>query len=62
MSKDYTKVYCGMITACQQNESKLNEWEQGFVQSLSEQLDNGRTLSKKQIEILERINEKAIAK
>lgn len=31
---------------------KLNEWEEGFVNSVTEQLDNGKSLSEKQVEKL----------
>ncbi|HEX2227631.1 MAG TPA: hypothetical protein VHM64_10855 [Candidatus Binatia bacterium] len=37
------------------NDPKFSEWERGFIMSLARQLDQGRRLSEKQKEILERI-------
>lgn len=48
-----------MINDCQERESKLTEWEEGFIDSIEEQLDERQSLSPKQVEILERIWEKA---
>ncbi len=36
-------------------QDKLTDWESNFVDSISNQLDNGRQLTKPQAEILERI-------
>ena len=33
----------------------LSDWEQGFIESIEEQSNDGKILSYKQIEILERI-------
>lgn len=37
---------------------ELNEWEEGFVASVTDQLDNGRGLSEKQMEKLREIWDK----
>jgi hypothetical protein len=37
------------------NHDKLTDWEQKFVESVEKQSINGKTLTLKQIEILERI-------
>jgi hypothetical protein len=50
--------YQSMISDCENRESRLSEWEQEFIQSLSEQLGTGRTLSIKQIDRLDIIWEK----
>lgn len=44
-----------MLEDCVNRQSKMNEWECGFVQSLSEQIERGGTLTVKQAEILEKI-------
>ncbi len=45
-----------MLEDCQKRESKLNEWERGFIQSISEiDIEN---ISPKQYETLENIWEK----
>ena len=47
-----------MIADCEKRESKLSEWEAGFIDSIGKQLaDNGR-LSKKQLDRLEEIWER----
>ena len=48
-----------MIADCEARESRLTEWEQGFIDSLSKQLERGRSLTEKQEEILNRIWDKA---
>ena len=47
-----------MVTDCENRESKLSDWERSFIDSLRNQLDRGRTLSAKQIDILNTIWEK----
>jgi len=37
---------------------KLNDWEEGFVNSVTEQLDNGKKLSVSQVEKLKEIWDK----
>lgn len=44
-----------MIADCEARESRLTEWEQGFVQSLRDQVDRGRSLTDRQAETLERV-------
>ena len=48
-----------MISDCEARESRLTEWEAGFIDSLSKQLDRGRSLTEKQDETLNRIWDKA---
>ena len=47
-----------LIVDCELREEKLGDWERSFIDSLSRQLTDGRTLSAKQIERLEEIWEK----
>lgn len=44
-----------MIEDCMNRESKMTSWEQGFIQSLSEQAERGGSISPKQAEILDTI-------
>ena len=48
-----------MIEDCENRESKLSDWERGFIASIGEQLESGRTLSEKQTSRLDSIWEKA---
>ena len=47
-----------MIEDCENRESRLSDWERGFIASIGEQLESGRTLSEKQISRLDSIWEK----
>jgi hypothetical protein len=47
-----------MLTDCEKRESKLSDWERGFVDSLSHQIAHGRTPTPKQIETLDSIWER----
>lgn len=50
------KVYAEWIAAIESEASdKLNDWETGFIASLTMRLDNGMTLSEAQAEKLESI-------
>jgi len=40
------------------NDPKFSEWERGFITSVARQVSQGRTLSEKQKQILERIWDK----
>ena len=46
-----------MLDDCEARESKLTEWEAKFIASLQEQIAE-RSLSQRQVEILERIWER----
>lgn len=43
------------IKDCENRESKLTDWERGFIQSIGEQWDRTHSLSMKQNESLENI-------
>ena len=47
-----------MIADCEARESRLTEWEQGFIDSLSKQIERGRSLTEKQDETLNKIWDK----
>ncbi len=49
------KVYEDWIKQIGDNTEKLNDWENSFVESVSDQLDRKGFISEKQEEILERI-------
>lgn len=48
-----------LIEDCERRESRLSEWEVGFIASLREQLERGRSLSDKQIDVLDRVWDQA---
>ena len=47
-----------MIEDCQERESKMTEWEQGFISSIEAWLGQGKNLSEKQHTTLDKIWEK----
>ena len=47
-----------MVQDCESRESKLTDWERGFIDSLSHQMANGYPLSEKQAERLDVIWER----
>lgn len=47
-----------MVQDCENRESKLTDWERGFIDSIGTQLANGHTLSQKQAEQLDEIWER----
>ena len=48
-----------MIDDCEARESRLSDWERSFVDSISEQIAQGISLTPRQAETLDRIWEKA---
>lgn len=58
----WASEYLTQIEDCEERESKLTEWEHGFIASLREQLENDRRPTAKQIETLDNIWEKATSK
>lgn len=51
-----------LIADCEARESRLSDWEGQFIDSIAKQRGNGRHLSEKQAETLERIWNKATEK
>lgn len=50
-----------MIADCEKRESRLDDFERNFIDSIGRQLAEGRALSPKQVDTLERTWEKATA-
>lgn len=57
-----TDEYLEMINDCEDRESRLNEWECGFIESIRERIENNWPLSAKQIEKLVAIWDNATEK
>lgn len=51
-----------MLGDCEARESRLTDWERGFIDSIRDQIDNGRAPTPKQIEVLDQIWERATAR
>lgn len=47
-----------MVEDCENRESKLTDWERGFIDSIRAQLENSRPLSEKQADRLDAIWER----
>lgn len=56
---DWTSEYMTMIEDCENRSEYLTDWEATFLDSIKMQLVEGRSLSTKQIETIDRIWEKA---
>lgn len=56
---EWSDEYLTMLDDCEARESRLSDWERGFVDSLRGQIESGRRPSLKQIEKLDNIWEKA---
>lgn len=44
-----------MVEDCENRESKLSDWERGFIDSIKIQLERGGSLTDKQVETLDKI-------
>jgi len=53
--------YFTMLDDCEKRESRLTDWERGFVDSLRSQIERDRRPSEKQLETLDNIWERATA-
>lgn len=51
-----------MIDDCEKRESKLTEWESGFIDSIRNRLEQEKPLSSKQTETLDKIWERVTAR
>jgi hypothetical protein len=54
--------YLTMLDDCEMREGRLNDWERGFVDSLRSQIEWGRRPSFNQIESLNGVWERAMAR
>lgn len=59
MTSDWSSEYVRMIEDCEKRDTRLTDWETDFIDSLGRQLAEGRRPTPKQIEVLDRIWEKA---
>ena len=57
----WTDEYATMVADCEKRESRLSDWERGFIDSLSRQLADGRGLMPKQAEWLDLVWERVTA-
>lgn len=55
---EWQEEYRIMIRDCIQRESRMNEWEQNFIQDLDEKISEGWMLTEKQTEKLDQIWER----
>lgn len=51
-----------LIADCEARESRLNDWERTFIDSLSNRMAEGGSLTAKQVERLEEVWERVTAK
>jgi hypothetical protein len=51
-----------LIEDCENRESRLNDWERTFIDSIKRQLEQGRALTSKQREALDATWERVTAK
>ena len=58
----WTDEYMTLIDDCEARESRLTDWERGFVESIKVRLENAYPLSAKQIETLSNVWERATAR
>jgi hypothetical protein len=62
MNSDWADEYLQLIDDCESRESRLSDWERGFLDSVRGRLEKDTPLSPKQIETLDAIWERATAK
>ena len=56
---DWTSEYVRLLDDCEKREERLTDWERGFVDSLRQQIAQGRRPTAKQIERLDSVWERA---
>lgn len=54
--------YIQMLDDCDAREQKLTEWERTFSASLQKQLNEGKLPTQKQLDVLDRMREKATSR
>lgn len=62
MSDSWAEPYLQLVEDCENREDRMSDWERKFIDSISNQLEKGKTLSPKQIETLDNIWEKVTNK
>jgi len=60
--EDWMDDYAQMIADCIKREPRMSEWEQGFIQSINDQVNRGKSLTPNQISKLNSIWEKVTEK
>lgn len=60
--ESWSEPYLELLDDCEGRESRLTDWERGFVDSLRSQIERDHRPSAKQIETLDSIWESATAK
>jgi len=56
---EWAQEYLQQVTDCENRESRLGDWDRTFIDSIRRQLEQGRTLTPKQIEKLDEVWERA---
>ena len=59
---DWVDEYLTLVEDCEKRESRLTEWEAGFVDSIRHRLENEQPLSAKQTETLDKIWERVTSR
>jgi hypothetical protein len=59
---DWEDEYVTLLDDCEERESRLTDWERGFVDSLRSQIEAGRRPTEKQLHTLDTIWEKATSR
>ena len=62
MNESLADEYLRMVDDCEKRESRLNDWERNFIDSIRRQLDEDKPLSPKQAETLDQTWERATAR
>lgn len=57
-TNNWNKVYLDLVEDCEEQESKLTAWEEGFLDSIRQRLEREEGLSQQQYHVLEQIHEK----
>lgn len=52
---DWADEYMRMIEDCEKRESKLTDWERGFIDSIKHRLEDGHALTRKQLDTIDNI-------
>jgi len=62
MTTDDISTIMQMIEDCEARESRLSEWDRGFIDSLSNQIESGRHPSQNKVDMLNSIWDRATAR
>ena len=59
---DWTSEYLTLIEDCEKRESRLSDWDRGFLESIGSQIARGARPTPKQVDKLDEIWERATAR